>query len=59
MGEFIVAKLAIGPQEEMKVQSLTAVHPIKIDFSCLSIWMFLCSIVFFKISSRSKRRIGM
>lgn len=40
MGEFIVAKLGIGPQEGMKVQSLTAVHSIKID---LSVFLFGCS----------------
>lgn len=42
MGEFIVAKLDISPQEGMKVQSLTAVHPIKIDFS---VFLFGCSYV--------------
>lgn len=48
MGEFIVAKLGIGPQEGMKVQSLTAVPPTKIDFS---VFLFGCSYVvlyFFK-----------
>lgn len=42
MGEFIVAKLDTSPQEGMKVQSLTAVHPIKIDFS---VFLFGCSYV--------------
>lgn len=58
MGEFIVAKLGIGPQEGMKVQSLTAVHPIKIDFS---IFLFGCSYVvlyFLKSHPGVKEELG-
>lgn len=52
MGEFIRAKLGIGPQEGMKAQSLTAVPPIKIDFPIFLFWVFLCGSIDFKISSK-------
>lgn len=48
MGEFIIAKLGIGPQEGMKAQSLTAVPPIKIDFPVFLFWVFLCGIIDFE-----------